>query len=191
MILFVPPDSVNVPTPVLPTISAPMPDVRESVPAVSCAAAPPSTVKLPPSEFAPSSVSAPEPEPRRVRLLVPPLMPPATENVFAELLIHCWLFCNFNGALIVSGPAPGSTSMPVPGLPLIVVPKSVRALLPPMVSELPPVSQIPPIEAVAVSEGWVLYAPAEKRPTSPLPGTVPLQLDAEFQFALVAAAFQV
>ena len=52
---------------------------------------------------------------------------------------------------MVSDPALASTSMPIAVLLLIVVPNSVKALVPPMVIAPLPVSQIPPMAAVLAS----------------------------------------
>ena len=86
-----------------------------------------------------------------VKLL--PLTLPSMSRGFVPLLIHCWLFCRTSGQLIVSGPAPASISIPAAVLPLIVVPKSVSAELPPIVNDPLPVSQIPPMADVAESDG--------------------------------------
>ena len=83
-----------------------------------------------------------------------PVMPPLTVIGLTELLIHCWSLSKFSGALIVSGPPPASTSMPVVVLPLIVfVPVKVK-VLPLIVTAALPVTQMPLTLAGLVKEGW-------------------------------------
>ncbi len=63
----------------------------------------------------------------------------------------------------------------------MVVPHKLKTLVPPIATAPAPVSQRPPMEDGEAREGCEVYAAAENRPVSPLPGSVPPQLEAVFQ----------